>query len=193
MDNNKHRSALRLALMGALTGGAFGAGAKFYSGAKDLGSILRAAGIGAGVAGGVAGGSHLVGNAVMGEPQEGETNPNAKRGVLGGVLLGALAGGGLGAAGAAGKIPFALKKLAAKFADEIPVENMITRKIGQYAEKPTTVGMKKGALMGAAALGIPMAYEGGDEGMYYDQMQEEIAKEQRRKQIEQIMREQYGV
>jgi hypothetical protein len=191
--DDKTKAALRIALMGALTGGVVGGGAKMLGGAKKMSEILRAAGIGSALGGTAAAGTNLAGTTLMGEPEEGESSPYAKRGLLGGALLGALGGGALGAAGAAGKIPGGLKALVAKIGEEIPIENMITRKIGEYAKRPTKEGVKKGAMIGAAALGIPLGYEGFDEGVYFDAMQEEIAKEQRRKQIEELMREQYGV
>ena len=192
MDDN-HNAAMRIALMGALTGGALGAGGKFLTGATKLKAILKAAGIGAGIGGAAAGATNVAGSALMGEPEEGEANPNTRRGLTGGALLGILGGGALGAAGAAGKIPVGLRSLLVKMGDELPLDNMITRKIGEYGRAPTASGIKKGAAIGAAAVGVPLAYEGMDEGMYYDAMQEELRKAQRKKQIEEMMREQYGV
>lgn len=189
--DDKTKAALRIALMGALTGGALGAGGKFLGlggkAAETLPEILRAAGIGAGLGGAAAGATNVAGSALMGDPEEGEDNPYAKRGLTGGALLGVLGGGALGALGAAGKFPVGLKALMAKLGEELPMDNMITRHISQLGEAPTASGIKKGAAIGAAALGIPLAYEGGDEGMYFDAMQEQIAKEQRRKQIERMM------
>jgi hypothetical protein len=181
MDDST-KAAMRNALMGALTGGAIGGGGKFLSGANKMRDIMRAAAAGGALGGTAAGATNVAGNAMMGAPDPEDPSAFKTRGLAGGALLGALAGGGMGAAGAAGKLP--LRAIMAKMG--IP-ENMITREIAKMAGNPSLSGIMKGAGLGAATVGIPLAYEGFDEGMGMDEVQEQINKEQRRKQIEKMM------
>jgi hypothetical protein len=185
------RAALKIALSGALTGGVIGAGGKFLTGARGLGAIGKAGAVGAGLGGAVSGLSNLLGASVMDEPEPGEVNGYAKRGLVGGGLLGAGIGGVLGGLGASGKLkisanaPQILRKIASMAAEELPLKNLIAEKIAQLGEAPTGAGIRKGALMGAATLGLPSAYMGMDESLGYDALQREIEDEQRKKMMEQ--------
>jgi hypothetical protein len=93
----------------------------------------------------------------------------------------------LGGLGAAGKLkiganaPQILRKIASLAADELPLKNLIADKIAKMGEAPTSAGIRKGAMIGAASLGLPAAYMGMDESMGYDALTRQIEDEQRKK------------
>ena len=177
MTHDDYKRALKVALTGALTGGAFGAGARALGGTGELADLIKAAGIGAATGGGIAGGPSLIGSKILGSPQPEEQNPAAARGMVGGGVTGALLGGGLGALAVSGHLPAKLGMLAEKL--DIPAENMITQYFKKLAAKPVTGrSILKGAGIGAAALGLPLAYQGFDEGVGYDALQHEIDRKQ---------------
>lgn len=181
MDRGDIKRALKVALAAAVTGGTIGAGAKLLGGATKLSEILKAGGAGAGIGALVGGGSNMLGNEVMGDPEYGDSNPNAKRGAVGGGLAGGIVGGVLGGLGAAGRFPKGISSLVSKMGEEAPAENMITRYINSLSHTPTPGNIAKGAGVGAAALGLPSAYYGADEGMGYDVVQREMDDEKKRR------------
>ena len=181
------KRALKVASTGALTGAAVGSGARALSSTGSVKDLIKAAITGGVTGGGLAGISSYVGSKIKGEPKEEERNPAASRGALGGGVTGALLGGGLGALAVAGHMPAGAASLAEKL--DIPAENMITQYIKKLAAKPVTGrSIAKGAGIGAAALGLPLAYQGFDEGVGYDALQRELERKQREQQALQAMR-----
>jgi hypothetical protein len=186
MTHEDYKRALKVALTGALTGGAVGGGARALSSPGTLRELLKAVGTGAAIGGTVAGGSSAIGSKIMGSPTPDESNPAASRGAVGGGVTGALLGGSLGALAVAGHLPAKLGSLAEKL--DIPAENMITEYIKKLAQHPVSgKTIAKGAGIGAAALGLPLAYQGFDEGVGYDALQHEIDRKQREKEAMQAM------
>ena len=200
--NSALLAALKAALSGGVTGGAIGGAGKFLLGSEKAGAkmastmpeIGSAALKGAGLGSAIAGGSQLAGSAIMGAPEEGEEgSPYAKRGALGGGVLGGATGGVLGAMLAHGKLPLAgggmLAKAASRIGQEIP-DNIAIQYLKRLGQAPTTEKTIVGGMLGAGLLGAPSAFEGADEGQSLDTIQNEIRAQQRRKMAQRMAEQQ---
>ena len=194
--------AIKAALSGALTGGVFGGGGAALTGEKELAKLLKAALIGGGLGGTAAGSATAVGEDVMGEPTQEEGGaPYARRGGIGGMLLGGGIGAALGAAGASGKLgklaehaPQFLKTAGMAAKNEMPkglVDNILIKKIAELGKNPSLKGVALGAGLGAATLGAPMGYYAAGEGSGIDTMNRELEDEKKRRLI-QAMKDYYG-
>lgn len=173
--NKTTKAAIRTGLTGALSGAVLGGASKFLGGAKSIPEILKAAGLGGGIGAGMAGGSQLLGSALLGPAGDDEQNPAMKRGAVGGLVGGTLLGGTLAALASRGKLG-GLGKVGATISEELPLDNMLTRKILDWAKNPSFGKTAAAAGIGAALGGIPAAYLGGDEGLTYDTIAEEMRK-----------------
>lgn len=176
-DDNRQSLLKRMrtaALSGAVTGGVLGGGSALLGGAKTFGSFARPALKGAAIFGAGAPTGLLAGEALLGKPKHGEVNPYMHRGLAGGALLGALAGGGGAAYLASGKkLPFA--KLGA-FGDKAEeaigglygADNIISNKIRQWAQNPSAGNIAKASLLGGATAGVLGGHFAGEEGAGVD-------------------------
>jgi hypothetical protein len=165
-------AAKQAALSGALTGGTLGSVGALLGGARSKAALLKAALLGAGAGGTVAGGTNLLGTAIMGPPAADDPTAYTRRGAVGGAVGGGLLGAGIGALAAKGKI-------------KIPGSPMIAGFFEKMAGSPTAA--KRGAILGALGLGAAAAYQGSDEGMQVDAINQEM--ERRRRQA---LLEEYG-
>lgn len=163
-----NKELLKLIASGALSGALLGAGGRFLSGAKSIGSLASGAATGAGLSGGLTGLSGAIGLGVGGTPSEEESSGYSTRLGIGGGIAGGLAGAGLGALMASkGGRSFALDALkkvgAGSFSNEI--------KRGSSLLGKAVGGMKNPgyAAAGLGALGATVGgYQGLDEGMQMD-------------------------
>ena len=171
-------TALKAAISGATFGAPLGVASRLWMGGRKISDLIRAALVGGGLGAGVSGGTGALGSAVLGEPGHGEANPYLARGGAGGALAGGGLGGVLGGLAAAGKFP---RPLPASLLRVLPRPNIVTDKISSFIGQPGAV--KKGAGLGAAALGIPAAIYGADEGTGLDALAREIEKERLRRQL----------
>lgn len=181
-DDPKVRDATLTALLGGgATGAILGGTAGLFGdvrGGKN--ALLKAVGtkalLGALASGALAGGSAYIGNKSMGAPEDDDPTGYTTRGAVGGAIGGGIGGAGAGALAARGKLP--LPKKSPEF-------------LRAYAQKlkamPLSKGAGIGAAIGALGLGSLAAYQGADEGMQLDFINNQMAAEKRKK-----MREEYG-
>ncbi len=145
----------RAAASGGLSGAILGGGSALISG-MGLKKALRNALIGGLGSGALAGTGVGVGGALLGDPEEGEINPNTRRAALGGGLVGGAAGAGAGLAlskGIGKAIPAIGKHEIARFLSK------------RNPALAAALGLGAGALVGG--------FHGGDEGMQVDFLQNE--------------------
>lgn len=164
-DEPYSKAAASGAVGGALTGGA---ASLFDKSIKNWRGVLINALIGAGAGAGIAGGSMYVGSKAMGSPPSpDEKTPYATRGALGGAIGGGALGAGLGGLASSGifKVPEGLPHI---------VRSALLR----MQKMP----VKRGAGLGALALGTGAAAMGLDEGMQLDFIQKQL-EDTRRKQF----------
>lgn len=165
-------TALKAALSGAAFGAPLGVAGRLWSGGKKISDLIRAGLVGGSLGAGAAGGSVLTGSALLGEPAQGETSPYTVRGGLGGAMAGGGLGAIIGALAASGKLP---RSLPASLAKYMPKDNIVSQKLRSFGGQPG--GMRKGAALGGATVGIPSAVYGADEGMGLDVVAQELQKE----------------
>ena len=184
MDDLTLAATIKAALSGAASGAIFGAGGRFFTGAKKMSDILKAAGIGSIVGAGITGGSTAVGSELMGAPRAEEANPYTYRSALGGFLAGGAGGAGLAALLASGKMP---SSALAKLGRVLPINNILTDKLSGYGKAPSMANMKKAVLMGGAAGALPSSYLEADEGMGVDIIMRELEEERKQKELERLI------
>lgn len=186
-DNSRLKRIRDLMVSAALGGGVVGAGASALQRGASLGSTLRGGALGAGVGSLLAGGGGTVGDFIMGEPDADESHPFLKRGVVGGLVgggaLGAL-GGGLAASGTLGKA-FAANPKLREMAQKIlgkesvffrPEENFLLRSLRDKSRNPSFAGTVAGGLGAGAITGAAASYQGFDEGMQADFIEDQKRK-----------------
>lgn len=191
MDNeNDLIKRLKLA---AMAGGLSGAGVAgiggLLSGAKGA-SVLKAA-LSGGAVGGVSAPAAIgAGELVMGSPDKSEKNPNSRRGLMGGALMGGLAGAGAGALMRNKAILSKLGSLGKKAEGAIDSDNFLFNKmrelVNQKEKSKIAGGIGLGALSGAAAGG----YLGADEGIGIDAVQNELDNMKRRREKKKLLEHQ---
>lgn len=133
----------------AATGGFAGALGSMLSGAKDSKEVLRNALAQAAIAGAIGGGGYEAGKALVGEPDPRDPKGYTKRSALGGALGGSAIGAGLGA-------------LSHSIPSDIYLFNQLKK-----------LPRSKAALAGALALGAFGGYQGAEEGVLQDAIQQE--------------------
>ncbi len=171
----------KLIASGAISGAILGGGGSLLGGAKSLGSVGKAAALGAGLSGGLAGLSGGLGLGIMGSPEEQERSGYSKRLGVGGAIAGGLAGAGIGALMGASKKGSLLGK-GARYA-KAGVMNALGR--GTAAKALDKIGSKStGAIVGGLGLGGLGAYQGVDEGMQMDFLSN-MSREQKEKLLRQ--------
>lgn len=156
-----------LLLSGGISGAALGGAGSLVGGAKSWGQAAKAAGKGGLVFGGLAAGSGLMGNLLMGTPDENDSGGNTTRGAVGG----ALAGGALGAA-------------AGALSRSKPVREALLRQVEPGGILSKGIRGLRGGRAVTAGLGIAGALIGGhmgaDEGMQVDYI-DALRRERQRK------------
>ena len=172
MTDEQKREILKLMGSGALSGGIVGGVGSLLSGAKSLGTVGKAAGIGSALAGGLAGLSGTVGLGALGSPDPEDGSGYTKRLGLGGALAGGLADAGAGALMA---IPGLRKYAASKLGGGLLSKGVSALKGGAPAAAALGAG---GALVGG--------YQAADEGMQMDFLRN-LSKKDR----ERLMAQQY--
>lgn len=169
--NDQVKDATFTALLsGGLSGAGLGAVSKLMGSAKRATpkELLKAAILGGSVYGGLSGGSTALGSYIMGPPKEDDPSAFTMRGGVGGGVAGGALGAGLGAAVAGGAInaPKQIPAFAANY-----LKNL------RSSKNP----LLKGAGIGAAAIGLPMAFLASDEGMQTDFIRNQVQAAKRRK------------
>lgn len=154
-------AARQATLSGAASGGALGGISALLGGARSKAALLKAALLGAGAGGALAGGTNILGTAIMGEPSEEDATAYTRRGALGGLVGGGLLGAGLGALAAKGKI-------------RIPGDPNLVSDYFKRLGMGGAGAAKKGAIAGALGLGAAASYQGADEGMQVDAINQEL-------------------
>jgi hypothetical protein len=190
-DDPKIRDATLTALLGGgVTGGILGgasglfgevSGAAKAAGPKAvrnaiLKSIGTKAALGALASGALAGGSAYIGNKAMGVPDDADPTGYTTRGAVGGAIGGGVGGAGIGALAARGKIPLPKKS-----------PDLLRAYAQKLKAMPLSKGAGIGAALGALGLGSLAAYQGADEGMQLDFLNNQMEAEKRKK-----MREEHG-
>lgn len=176
MDQDQADRIRNLALSGGISGLVLGGASAALGPFKKWADLAKAAGIGAGAGAGLAAGSGYVGDEILGEPELMESNPYTKRGTVGGATVGAGVGGAAGAALGSG--------LVGNIASKVLPENLLTRKLLEYAGKGGLPKMGKLGALGAAAGALGAGYLGADEGMQMDV----IENERRKKLLQELMK-----
>lgn len=169
MNDDLKKKMKDLALSGALSGAVLGSGASFFNGAKSLGQILKSGAVGAGLAGSMSVGSGYLGNKLMGQDDSDDPNGNTKRGALGGAVAGGLTGGAIGIGLKNKTIKEAiLKRLTEKevVLKELTESSLLKRGVQAASKKPWLAALAAAGLIGAGA-----SYQGADEGMQADFLQ----------------------
>ncbi|UOF77045.1 hypothetical protein [Caudoviricetes sp.] len=164
----------------ALSGGILGGAGSFIGGVKDPRRLLKSALTGAGLSGTFVPASYLAGNAMLGSEEAGEVNSAMKRAGLGGLALGGVAGGALGALGATGKLQKLLARSpkAQQFVknSELPTDNAIIdliKKLQASKANPTLKALG-GAGLGAGMVAPIAAFQGADEGQQLDTIRSQL-------------------
>lgn len=155
-------AALESAKTGGLTGALVGGVGSLLGGAPSIGRILSSAAKG-GLLGGASGyGSQVLGDAIMGEPDDNEPGAYASRGLVGGAVGGGVAGAALGGLLGTGKLKWLSKVGPIAKAMEEPgaLNNLATRKIREWMQK----GGSYAAPRAAASLGLVGGLVGGEHG-----------------------------
>lgn len=165
--NKIAQATLKALMSGAASGGVLGAGTKLVGGGRTLADIGGAAAKGAAIGGAGAAGSTWLGSHILGAPDDDDKAAYTHRGALGGAVGGVAAGSTLGALAARGTIQ------APKDA------NLLFDYFRAMAKNPTKYKTLKGGLIGGLGLGALAAYQGGDEGMQLDAMNEEMRRRKR--------------
>jgi hypothetical protein len=174
MADEQSERIRNLALSGGLSGLVLGGASAALGPFRKWSDLAKAAGIGAAGGGSLAAGSGYVGDELLGDPEFTESNPYTKRTALGGVTVGGTAGGLAGAALGTG--------LAGGLAKKVLPDNLVTRKLLEYASKGSLPKMGKLGLIGAGVGALGAGYLGADEGMQMDV----IENERRRKLLEEL-------
>jgi hypothetical protein len=170
-DREQIRDAALKALMsGGISGAVLGAGSKVLGGARSLKDIAKGAGIAGLASGALSGGAALLGSQIMGAPSDDDPHGFTHRGAVGGAVGGSLLGGGLGAAAAGGLVSLPKGKNG----------NLIFDYFNKLAARPNRARILKGAALGALGLGTVAGYQGSDEGMQVDFLNEEMKRAKRR-------------
>jgi len=175
MDRTQEERLRDLALSGGIGGALVGGAAGLLSPKiTKFSQLLKPALTGGATFGGVAAGSGYIGDEMLGDPEQGESNPYTKRTGLGGLAVGGAGGGLAGALVGSG--------IANKAAPKVLGDSFLARKAMDFVGKG---GLSKagklgaiGALLGAGASGFIAA----DEGMQMDM----IENERRRKLLEDL-------
>lgn len=173
-----------LLISGGVSGGILGGAGSLLSGAKKFGSVGKAAAIGAGLSAALSGGSGMLGEALM---PGGENDPqaNTKKGALGGAVGGGLMGAGAGALlGVGGKGGLG-RNLKAMLMNNFG-RGVLAKNVGKIAT-PLGGAASLGAL-GAAVGG----YQGSDEGMQMDFIENLKKQAMRDRQRQQMMGDDYA-
>jgi hypothetical protein len=165
-------------ISGGVTGGVLGGLSKILEGAKRARQIAPAALGGAALMGGVPGGSNILGNLLMGEPDQDDASPYTTRGIAGGLAAGGGLGAGLGALYGSGKLA-ALARRFPKLAGGAP-DNLIIDAFKWAASPGGKAGTRRAAMLGGAGGGLMGAYTGADEGMQVDVIKAEADARRRR-------------
>lgn len=174
MDDSSERM-LALGLSGGLTGALLGAAGRLGGKLTKFSDLIKPATIGAGVGGGLAVGSGYTGEKLLGEPDLEESNPYTKRGAVGGAALGGTLGAGIGAGIGSGALGGLAKSI-------LPADNVITDRILAAARSGGLGKAGRLGLLGGAAGAAMLGYQGADEGMQMDV----IENERRRKLLEDL-------
>lgn len=164
-----------MAAAGGLTGGLTGGiGSLLTSG--DPKKALRSALLGAGIGSVGAPAAQAVGDSILGEPADGEKNPNTRRGGLGGAAIGAIAGLA-GTAALSGKLPLArLGSFGDKAAAAISsMDNPLLLKLKKLLTSDSGLAQAGGLAAGTLAGTAAGTHFGADEGMGLDTIQNELA------------------
>lgn len=156
-SENPRKQEIKAALSGAASGALLGGGTALLTRGKSLKSALQAAGIGASAMGALAGGGTAIGNKVLGNADPNDKAAFTKRAAVGGALAGA-ALGGLGAV--------ALKKgmLGSKVSSAFAKGAKTWRPLHAIQISGTPAA----AAVGAGAGSLYGSYQGADEGMMVD-------------------------
>ena len=173
-----------LLISGGVSGGILGGGGALLSGAKGFGKVGKAAAIGAGLSAALSGGSGLLGDALMPGGSE-DPQANTKKGALGGAVGGGLIGAGAGALlGLGGKGGLG-RNLKAMLMNNLG-RGVLAKNIGRIA---TPLG-------GAASIGALGAsvggYQGADEGMQVDFVENIKKQNMRARRQQQMMGDDYA-
>lgn len=166
----------RAALSGAGSGGVLGLGSAILGGA-GIKSALRRAVLGSLMGGGAAATAVGAGSLALGSPDAGESNPYTRRGAAGGAITGGTFGALLGGAMSKGILSGSLAKKYLK----------VPEALGGMARFAAGKHPALSAIIGGLSGGAVGAYQGGDEGMQVDFIQNEIADAQKKRRRERAL------
>lgn len=166
MDNSDDywKRYLQMAASGALTGAGFGGIGRILGGSRSIAQILGSGAAGAAIGATAIPASAMIGEAVLGAPEEEDRQPYTLRAGLGGAAAGAGLGGIGGAAMSSGlsdRLAQALPKTAKFMSSNLPLDNIIIDKIRK-------IGPGKGALAGSLLGALGLGFMASDEGQQID-------------------------
>jgi hypothetical protein len=173
MTDEQRERLKTLLLSGGVSGALLGGGGSLLGGARSIGKVGKAAAIGALLSGGLSAGSGMLGEAVTPRGDPDDPQANTKRGAIGGGLAGGLVGAGAGAL------------LAGKSGLSRTVKAALMRQTGRglLSKGIGKVATPLGGALGIGALGAAVgAYQGSDEGMQADFI-ENLRRDERRRRL----------
>lgn len=177
---------------GALSGGALAGLTSLATSRSIPKALVKALTYGAG-SGALVGGGTLLGQELLGEPEDDEHGAYTRRAGVGAGTGGALLGGALGGLLGAGKLKGLAKlralgevapavgRAASSVAEELPLQNHAVDYLKKWARAPGAASAGKSAALGALGLGGLGAALGGSEGMQVDYLDGIDKDEKRRK------------
>jgi len=176
LDSERLKRYGKVAATGGATGTAIGGISSLLSSA-DPKKALRAALLGGLIGGTGAPATQIAGDAILGDPETGEKNPNTRRGLAGGATLGALAGL-MGTAAMSKGLPLSkLGSLGDKLGSSSPLLAKLKAMLNSQSKAKVAAGVGLGGLAGAGVG----AHFGADEGMGLDTLENEIQAAQDRR------------
>lgn len=177
MTDEQRERLKTLLLSGGVSGAALGGGGALVGGAKGLGKVGKAAAIGALLSGGLAAGSGMLGEALTPRGDPDDPQANTKRGAIGGAAAGGVLGASAGALLSAG---MGSKKSVGRYLKAALMNNLGR---GVLAKGVGKIATPLGGALGVGALGATVGgYQGADEGMQVDFV-DNIRKEERRRKM----------